>query len=78
MEMPIYLPVGTISMTESVESMCLIFKDRFMKHRLWDISVYISWMLSKFEVAETFLHVGLLEKVYNSESPKTKKKTAHL
>lgn len=31
MEMPIYLPVGTISMTECVESMPLIFKDRFIK-----------------------------------------------
>lgn len=34
MEMPIYLPVGTVSMAESVESMCLIFKDRFIKHWL--------------------------------------------
>lgn len=78
MEMPVDLSSGTISMTESVESKPLIFKDRFIKHQLGDISVDIAWMFSKFDVAETFLHVCLLEKVYHSKSRKQTKKTAHL
>lgn len=44
MEMPIYLPVGTISVTESVENIPLILKDKFIKHWLGDKSVYIYFM----------------------------------